>query len=89
VRQFQQLMQTALVAGVIAGTLLFVYRYTVVVPRVIAAEAYEARAEDTAAEGDHHHHSEWKPNDGLERSLFTAASTILTGIGFAASCYPY
>ena len=31
-----------------------------------------------------HQHAEWKPDEGLERSVFTAASTILTGIGFAA-----
>jgi cobalt transporter subunit CbtA len=84
VRQFHQLMQTALLAGVIAGTLLFIYQYVVVVPRIVAAEAYEARAEDAGAEADQHQHSEWKPNNGLERSFFTAASTILTGIGFAA-----
>jgi cobalt transporter subunit CbtA len=82
VRQFQQLMQTALLAGTIAGTLLFVYQYLVVVPQIVAAEAYESRDEGTDAGG--HQHSEWKPSEGWERSLLTAASTILTGIGFAA-----
>lgn len=83
-RQFQQLMQSALLAGAIAGTLLFFYQHVVVEPRIVAAEAYEARNEGAGAEGDQHQHSEWKPNNGLERSFFTAASTILTGIGFAA-----
>jgi cobalt transporter subunit CbtA len=79
VRQFQQLMQAALLAGAFAGTLLFFYQRIVVVPRIVAAEAYEERAE-----ADQHRHSDWKPDNGLERSLFTAAGTILTGIGFAA-----
>jgi cobalt transporter subunit CbtA len=84
VRQFQHLMQAALLAGAIAGSLLFFYQHLVVVPRIVAAEAYEARDEGAGAEADRHQHSEWKPNNGLERSFFTAASTILTGIGFAA-----
>jgi cobalt transporter subunit CbtA len=83
-RQFQQLLRAALLAGTIAGTLLFVYRYVVVVPRIAAAEGFEAPAENAGTERDPHHPSEWKPNDGLERSFFTGASTILTGIGFAA-----
>jgi cobalt transporter subunit CbtA len=77
-------MQTALVAGTIAGTLLFVYQYLVVVPQIVAAEAYESHEEGAGADGGPHEHSEWKPNEGWERSFFTAASTILTGIGFAA-----
>ena len=77
-------MQAALVAGTIAGTLLFVYQYLVVVPRIVAAEAYESRERGRWGGSGPHQHSEWKPDEGLERSFFTAASTILTGIGFAA-----
>src|SRR5687768_650357 len=79
-RQLQQLMRASLLAGTIAGTLLFVYQYVVMVPRIVAAEALEAGE----ADGDHHGGSEWKPHNGAERNLFTAASTILTGIGFAS-----
>src|SRR5437667_11142440 len=77
-------MQAALLAGAIAGTSLFFYQYLVVVPRIVAAEAYESRGEVARAEAGRHQHAEWKPNEGLERNFFTAASTILTGIGFAA-----
>ncbi len=77
-------MQVALLAGAIAGTLLFSYQYIVVVPVIVAAEAYEERQEGASAELAQHQHSEWKPGNGLERSFFTAASTVLTGIGFAA-----
>jgi cobalt transporter subunit CbtA len=83
VRQFQQLMRVALMAGAIAGTLLFFYQQAVLIPRIVSAEAYE-RQEGDGAGVDQHQHPEWKPNNGLERSFFTAASTILTGIGFAA-----
>jgi len=84
VKQIQQLMRSALVAGAISGSLLFLYQYLVIMPRIVAAEAFEARGEAAGAEGHHHDHSDWKPGDGLERSLFTAGGTILTGIGFAA-----
>jgi cobalt transporter subunit CbtA len=83
VRQFRQLMQEAMLAGGIAGMLLFIYQQEFLVPRIVAAEAYEAH-EEGGAETDQHQHGEWKPGNGLERSFFTAASTILTGIGFAA-----
>lgn len=82
--QFQQLMKAALLSGAIAGSLLFVYQYLVMVPRIIAAEVYEEKAEAAAAAGDDHEHDEWKPREGFERNFLTAASTVLTGIGFAA-----
>ena len=84
VKQIQRLMRSALVAGAISGSLLFLYQYLVIMPRIVAAEAFEARGEAAGAEGHHHDHSDWKPGDGLERSIFTAGGTILTGIGFAA-----
>jgi cobalt transporter subunit CbtA len=84
VRQFERLMRAALLAGAIAGTLLFVYQYLVVVPWIVAAEAYEVHGKGAEAEGDEHDHSEWKPKNGWQRNFFTAVSTILTGVGFAA-----
>ena len=77
-------MRAALAAGAIAGILLFFYQQVVLVPRIVAAEVYEERAEGAGEDAGAHHDSEWKPRSGWERSFFTAASTILTGIGFAA-----
>ena len=76
-KPFQQLMRTALVAGAMAGVVLFVFQYFFVVPRILAAERYEDHS-------GHHHEAEWKPAEGLERNYYTAASTVLTGIGYAA-----
>lgn len=84
VKQFQHLMRTALLAGAISGALLFLYQYVVILPQIAAAEVFEAHREAAGAEGEHHDHSEWKPEDGLERTFFTAASTIFMGIGLAA-----
>src|SRR5437764_12060610 len=70
-------MKAALLAGVVAGTILFFYQQLFVVPRILAAEAYEDGA-------DEHGHSKWKPSEGAERGFFTAAGTVLAGIGYAA-----
>ena len=82
-KPFQQLMRTALVAGAMAGAVLFVFQYFFVVPRILAAERYEVHEEHGGHEG-HHHEAEWKPAQGLERNYYTAASTVLTGIGYSA-----
>jgi cobalt transporter subunit CbtA len=89
VAQFQRLMKAALLAGTAAGLVLFIYQQVFVVPRILAAEVYETRhesAEQGPAHHEHHEHesSEWKPAEGFERTFFTAVSTVLTGIGFAA-----
>lgn len=60
-----------------------------------AAAAVTAPAEATAtvaSDGhDHEHDAEgWSPADGLERTLYTTAADVLTGIGFALvlmACY--
>lgn len=86
VKQFQRLMRAALLAGALAGLVLFAYQYLVVVPRILAAEVFEDRAEPkVAADGHAHKHEdeEWKPA-AAQRNLITAATTVLTGIGFAS-----
>lgn len=80
---FRQLMGRALVAGAMAGAVLLAFQYFFVVPRILAAERYELH-EDHSGHTGHHHEAEWKPADGLERNYYTAASTVLTGIGYAA-----
>ena len=45
-------------------------------------EAYESTSIDAASGGaDDHEH--WSPEDGFERTVFTAFSNALTAIGYA------
>lgn len=67
-------MRTALLAGTIAGLVLFLYQYVFVVPRILEAERFE----------EHTAEHDWKPDNGWERNFFTAASTVLVGIGYSA-----
>ncbi len=84
-KPFQQLMRTALLAGAIGGAVLFVLQSFAVVPRILAAEAYEVeKAHAGPGREGRHHDAEWKPGEGLERHFYTAAATLVTGIGYAA-----
>jgi cobalt transporter subunit CbtA len=51
-----------------------------VAPLIEAAERYETDAD---------HSSEWKPADAWERTIWTASTTVLTGIGFAAVLFGF
>lgn len=43
----------------------------------------EGRSHDSNGGGGHVHDGGWAPQDGLERTFFTAAANILAGFGFA------
>lgn len=87
---FRETVLAAALAGIAASLLLTLLQVIWVTPLIVTGETYEARAEvveyshepPLAAE---HHHDEntWKPENGLERSLFTVAANALLGIGYA------
>ncbi len=54
-------------------------------PAADAATAPAAAEEghDHAADGHSHDGEEWEPQDGFERTAFTALADLLTGVGFA------
>jgi cobalt transporter subunit CbtA len=87
---FRETVLAAALAGIAASLLLTVLQFVWVTPLILTAETYEDRAETLEhshepAAGAEHHHDEnaWKPENGLERSLFTVAANALVGIGYA------
>jgi cobalt transporter subunit CbtA len=89
--RFRGLIALAIVSGVLAGLLLFAAQRVVVFPLIQQAEVYESAAEaraeaGTAAKlsGMSHSDEGWQPAEGLERTSFTALTTVLGAIGFAA-----
>lgn len=86
---FRRLVAVALVAGLIGGLALSLAQRWQVIPIIVQAEKFESlkvSAGDAAqvADDKHDKHDEdWKPSDGLERTLFTILSNVLTAIGFA------
>jgi cobalt transporter subunit CbtA len=79
---FRRLMTVVLMAGIAAGLLLAVLQLVAVTPLIHEAEKYE-RAEDAGSEHGLHEH-DWQPADGVERTAYTIAGTVLTGIAFSA-----
>ena len=84
--QFRKLMLAVFGSGTLAGLVLFAVQHFTVVPLIRAAETYEAagqEAHSVASQKD----EGWQPAEGWERTSFTALTTVLTGIGFAAMLF--
>jgi cobalt transporter subunit CbtA len=88
---FRNIIVVAALAGAIAGLGMTVAQQLTTVPLILKAETYEGAApahdhgDAAPAQVSAHEHEEggWSPTDGVERTAFTAAANILTGIGFA------
>lgn len=81
--QFRRLIAAALLAGAIAGLILFAVQHLTIVPLIDRAEAFEEAAAHSQA-GHVHVDEGWQPAPGLQRIGLTAVTTMLSGIGFAA-----
>lgn len=84
---FKRITVTALFAGVLAGLLLTAVQRIQVIPILLQAEVYEDAASahaHAATEGAHHHDADaWKPENGGERTFYTALANVSLAIGFA------
>lgn len=75
---FKNIFTAALFAGLLSGLLLTGVQKLQVSPLILQAEVYE----DAAAEAEHHEHDqEWQPENGWERTLYTAAANISLAVG--------
>ena len=94
---FRLILFSAVISGGIVGLAVTAVQHLGTVPLILKAEVYERASEASPAQSaEHaqhqhgqdqhaqHQHSEeaWTPQDGLERTAFTAAANILTAIGF-------
>ena len=84
---FRNIVVVAALAGAIAGLGMTVAQQLTTVPLILKAELYEQQSAPTAHDHGNaaapHQHGGWSPADGVERTAFTAAANIVTGIGFA------
>ncbi len=81
--RFRGLVSLALISGTIAGLLLFAVQHFAIFPLIEKAETYESAARRSMP-GMEHEDEGWQPADGLERTLFTALTTVLSAIGYSA-----
>jgi cobalt transporter subunit CbtA len=89
---FRNIVVVAALAGVIAGLGMTIAQQLSTVPLILKAEVYEEQSAapvhehgDASAQAGAHEHGDggWAPADGFERTAFSAAANIVTGIGFA------
>ncbi|HEX8615229.1 MAG TPA: CbtA family protein [Telluria sp.] len=95
---FNRILASAAAAGILAGLLLTGVQQVQVAPIILQAEVFESAAPkvlETAAPHSHadatqhehpegaHEHGGWQPDDGLERTFYTAVANISAGVGFA------
>lgn len=82
---FRKLFFAAALAGLIAGLFVTILQQVGAVPLILEAETYEkaANASTMTEAMPAMEETAWEPDEGFERSAFTALVNILTGIGFA------
>jgi cobalt transporter subunit CbtA len=92
-QMFRRLFIAAASAGLLSGLFVTLIHQVTTVPLILEAEVFETAAQeqapaageahDHAADGHSHDGEEWAPQDGFERTAYTALADLLTGIGFA------
>jgi len=89
---FRTMVLVAAAAGLIAGLGMTAAQQLTTVPLILKAEMFEQAEEAKAAPQhehadatahEHEHGEGWAPSDGFERTAFTLAANVVTGIGFA------
>lgn len=88
---FNRIFLPAALAGVLSALVLTLAQHIWVTPLILQAETYEDAAQANveahethhAAMGEHHHEEAWQPENGWQRTLSSAASNSVMGIGFA------
>ena len=86
----KETLLASLLAGLCAAVILTCLQTVWVTPLILQGEVYEdaaaaahQSAPAVAQEGHHHEADEWKPHDGMERTLYTAAADLLLAVGYA------
>jgi cobalt transporter subunit CbtA len=84
-----RVLLAVLLCGVAAGFVMGVLQHVQLTPLILQAETFEAGAaahsHHASTPSTHAHNAEaWMPADGLERTIYTFASAMLVGAGYAA-----
>lgn len=93
---FRNILISAGIAGLFAALLLTLLQMALITPLILRAETFEeaathqddaphVHADEQAAHSHEHRHGadEWKPADGLQRTLFTLTGNAVMGVGYA------
>jgi cobalt transporter subunit CbtA len=87
---FRDMLLTVAITGIVAALTFSAVQLLFISPLILQAEVYEDAAEASpsheaveAPSGHHHDESDWKPENGWERRLFTLGANLLMGLGYA------
>lgn len=83
------MLLTVAIAGLVAALAMSFVQLVFISPLILRAEVYEDAAEpgashevEAAPSGHHHDESDWKPENGWQRQLFTFGANLLMGFGY-------
>ncbi len=82
-----RVLLAALLAGLAAGLIMAVVQHVRLTPLIVQAETFEVEHSHSASEqAEQHDHDEgtWAPADGVERTLFTTLTAVVSACGFGA-----
>ena len=82
---FRELVVAALWTGLLAGLLLTAVQQIQVIPTLLKAEVYEEKAAAAITSTTEHvlEQHAWQPENGWERTVYTAVANISLAVGFA------
>jgi len=82
---FRELVVAALWTGLLAGLLLTAVQQIQVIPTLLKAEVYEEKAAAAVTSTTEHvlEQHAWQPENGWERTVYTAVANISLAVGFA------
>ena len=83
--EVRRLIWAVLLAGALAGIVLFLVQRVTVIPLIQTAESFEPESHPA----EWRHTEEWKPAEGWQRVSLTAAATLLSSIGMAAILFGF
>lgn len=84
---FSRIIFSAVLIGLVTGSLMTAMQIVSVNPIIFAAETYEIVAYDRRMQDQDEsddHGKAWAPEDGAERTAYTLLANISAGIGFSA-----
>lgn len=82
----KKVVSVAALAGALSGLMLTAVQQLYLIPLLLHAEVYEEAAEIATRGGPAttpSEHGAWRPENGWERTLFTAGANVVLGVGFA------
>lgn len=81
----KNIILTAAVSGLLAGLLLTIIQHFFVMPSLFEAEIFEHAATEISSPitTENHEMEEWQPEDGIERTIYTALANISMAFSFA------